>query len=173
MVGREQHGAIPGDGALRRQRVHRLGAGDAGDGLHGEGRDARGRERPRRVGVGEGVEEADQDRSAREALDFRLLGRADNGHDLAAPGVADRGSGLLERGVRDVRAIARAGLDHKVEPTGAEAAHHVRHERHARLAGGGLVRHADLHPAASPLVRVPVISEGRLMNGCRAVRSVE
>ena len=44
----DQRGAVAGHGGLRGQRVHRLGARDARDGLHGEAGDARPRRAPGR-----------------------------------------------------------------------------------------------------------------------------
>ena len=111
----DQGGAVAGDGGLRGERVHRLGARDARDGLHGEARDAGLGQGAHRVGGRQRGEEADQHRAARQAADLLGRGRRDLGHDLARVAVAERGAGLLVVGIRVVRPGAGAGLDRDLD----------------------------------------------------------
>ena len=143
--GRDQRGAVAGDRGLGGQRVHRLGARDPRDRLHGEARDPGVGQGAHRVAAAERVEEADQHRAAPEAADLLGRRRGHLGHHVAAEAVAERGARLLVGGVGLVRLRARAGLDHHVDPALGESLDRLGHERHAALALGLLLRYRDLH----------------------------
>ena len=67
LLGGDQRGAVAGHGGLGGERVHRLGARDPRDRLHGEARDAGVGQRAHRVAAAERVEEADQHGAAARA----------------------------------------------------------------------------------------------------------
>ena len=150
-VGREEHRLVAGDRGLRRQRVHRLGAGDARDRLHRERDDASLAQARDAVGVGQRLEEADQHDAGRKRGDL-VHGRLADPDDGVGVGEQARAVGELRAAlgvllVREPGEHARPALDDDVEPRGASFAAGVGRQGHPVFAGRGLPGHADLHLA--------------------------
>ena len=77
LAGRDQHRLVAGDRAHRRQRIHRLGPGDARNAVHGQGRDPAVPQHPDHgvVGRGGGMQEGDQHASRPQHLGLVLPNR--------------------------------------------------------------------------------------------------
>ena len=69
-VGGEQYGLVTRHRGLRGERVHRLGAGDSRDRLEREAGDPAPRQALDAVRICQRLQERDQDRAFRQALDF-------------------------------------------------------------------------------------------------------
>ena len=153
-VGRQERRLVAGDGALRRQRVHRLRPGDARNRLHGEADDASLREPLDPVRIGQRLEKADQHRPRHERGCLLGAGRPD-AHDAVDPieeraALDDRRSGRRVRVVDVAGRGARALLDRDLEPVGHEPPDRVRDQCDPLLARRALPRNRDLHPRDRP-----------------------
>ena len=93
--------------------------------------------------VRERGEEADQDAASPSFAGLLGRRRRDLDDRVGLPGVAGGGAGLLEEGVGQARAGARAGLEHDLVARRRELAHDLGNERDAALAGGRLGGDAD------------------------------
>ena len=117
-LGGEQHGLVAADGRLGREGVHGLRARDARDRLHRERDDALRAEPLDALGVGERLEERDEDVTAPELPD--LLGGRLLHHDdrlgLAEDGVGYGRPGRLVLAVGEARRRPRSSLDGDVKP---------------------------------------------------------
>ena len=136
------HGLITREVGLRRQHVHRLGAGDARHQLHGKAREPRARHFGKRRFVAIGVHDGDDDGPALVARDL-LAGRTpDLEDDIRRLGILDRayaGTDGFIFGIRNTRRSTRAGLDHHIE---TETPHLL--DRFNGSCDARLVRHAFL-----------------------------
>ena len=107
LLRRDLGGAVAADGRLRGERVHRLGARDARDGLHGEARHAGLGQRPHGVGRRQRRQEADQHRAARRGGRSPRPRAARPWRRPRPTSRRRRGAGLLVVGVRVVGGLRR------------------------------------------------------------------
>ena len=124
-IRRQQHGLVPGDGRLRRQRVHRLRARDPRDRLHRERDDAALAQPRDPVEVGQRLEEADEHHAAPVRADLVGVRRADaeDAFDAVerAGEVRELRSCVRVPLVREPGEDARAALDDHLEPVRSRA----------------------------------------------------
>ena len=142
------HRGLAGEG------VHRLGAGDARDGIHADGGHAALRQLLRELRPGEGAQGADEDRSRAQHLDLLVGGPADAEHHVRLAVQLrrvrhDRRAGLAV-GLVEVRAReAGAGLDQHLVAVPDQLAGDLGRERDARFAVRRLAWNTDLHEGSS------------------------
>ncbi len=146
-VGGHEDGLVAGDGGLRGEDVHRLGAGRARDGVHAERRDVSRGELTDQIDVCHGLQERDDGRAGAEQSSLvcvRLLHFDDDLSIERLGGVGDDGGAGGDVGVVAVsRGQTRATFHLDDDTAGREPLDRVGCHRDASLAGSGLARHAD------------------------------
>src|SRR5579864_6478229 len=158
MLRGEQCRLVAAHGRLRRERVHRLRAGDARDRLHRERDDAAAAELLDSAWIGERLEEADQQLPLVQALDLLLVRLADLREDVRSPHVTDGRPGLRVCRIGERRLGARSRLDDDLEARGGELYRGFGHKGDPALPGRRLTRYSDPH-------RLELYS-GRRAGGC-------
>ena len=154
-AGRHERGLVAGDGGLRGERVHGLGAADAGQQLQGEARDLAVAQRAHGLEGLVRLQQADQHGALAQQPDLGRRGRIDLEHDVGGEGL---GGGLDHRRrrvvlVADVAEPAGAPLDEHLRAQRLVLLGHGRHERHPGLAHRGLRGHAYANGHRSSSVR--------------------
>ena len=149
---------VAGDVRHRAQRVHLLGAADAGHHVHGDGGDALALERLEQLGVLGGVDEADQDLALAGALDLDGLGGAHLGDDVGLLPELGGGFHHLDAGfavgvVREAGGVAGPGFDDAVVTELLQRLGGLGGQGHPLLAVEDLLGGTDLHGGSLPLLR--------------------
>ena len=149
---RIEHRLVAGEVALRAERIHALGARDAGQELERHGGQPARRVGGHQAGLGGGREEADQQGALLHQADLVRLGerRLDLEHHVGAVehrglALGDGGPGLGERRVAEVGAGAGAGLKANFGATGDQLLDGVGRGGDAALVLAPLPGDGDFH----------------------------
>ncbi len=121
MIGGHHHGLIPGYGAHRRECVHRLGPGRAGNGVHAECGHAPGGKGLYEIRIGQRGQEGDQGRAGLEEVQLSVVWPVHLEDKLRLPIEAasignDRCPGGRVGVIADEGSLAGAGLDQHRDP---------------------------------------------------------
>ena len=151
MLGGEDGRLVAGDRALRRERVHRLGARHARDRVEREGGYSALGEGPGELRVVDRLQQGDQYLPFAQARDL-LARRSAHLADDVRPRVElvlrdEPRSGLLVGGVGEGRRLAGSALDDDVHSVGDEPPRRVRHDGHPGFPGPGLLGDTHVHRA--------------------------
>ena len=175
--GRHQHRPIAGHRGLRREDVHALGPGDAGQQLQGEQRDAARGHLGCQLGGAQRIARADHHLAL--AVEFQVgaaglgagPGGADLQHDIGGKGVAarrgDLGPLLDILLVGKVGRLAGSGLDQDLEARLDQGGNRRRDQCHAAFARMSLTGNCNNHGSPNPQDNLKAIKGLMLVNCTR------
>src|SRR5207342_3361451 len=141
--GAHLHREASGNGRHRRQDRQ---TGGFADSLEGDERGARGERRVEQPWIGPEVLEAEHRLAAPRPAVLRLLHLFHLDHQLAVPGIAERGAGLYVIVVREADTVSCAWLDDDV----GQLLDPRRGQSHPEFAILYLARNADTHSGTRP-----------------------
>jgi len=148
--GRQNHSAVPGDSAHRRERIHILSAGDARNGIHAETRDAPVAELPDQIERQQRLQEADDHCVFTQGRDIHgggVLHMHENiGRSTESEAVSgDNGADFLIGRVRVTGSLTSTCLNGDGYPAANQGRHDLGCERHPPFARHLFARYPDLH----------------------------